>query len=123
MPIYIDSIDNDATEQASVVILGYQLPNNEGDELETALIVSGGNTKSILAPYYVSQEQTPSLPLLYVATTTSIGYFYLEGGMIKYPYCKLGQNLPNGTWSQPVTDGLYYQLNIKGGSVISLTPH
>lgn len=123
MTIFIDSIDNDATEQASVVILGYQLPNNEGDEFEAALIVDGSAAISLPVPYEVSEERNPSGPMLYAATTTAIGYFYLYDGRIIYPYCKLGQNIPNGTWSQAVTDGSRYQLNIKGGNIISLTPH
>ena len=92
-----------------------------------AVFVAGGTLYEMsMPPLYITAKRNPPeypLPLMYVATTTSIGFFYLDGLVATYPYCKLGQNNPNGVWTQTIVDGGTYTLEINNGGIVGLTPN
>lgn len=123
MSIFIDSIDNDNSESQAVVVVGYAQPNDESGQFLSACIAYGGAASRPDTPLEISSTQIPSNPILYVATTTSIGYFYLDGNIATYPYSKLGQDIPDGVWTQVIVDGATYELEIKDGGIIGLSQH
>lgn len=128
LSIKVTKINNQNDDVASAIIIGYQLPASESifDDFVAAAIIPGGTLyESSTPPFYITEKVDPpeELSLLYVATTTSIGFFYLDGLVATYPYCKLGQNLPNGTWTQSIVDDATYTLEINNGAIVGLTPN
>ena len=122
MSIYISSIDNDNSESKAVVIIGYGEAHFKNGDFSNASISYGGLSFPCPSKYEIYNVDTPNQPVLYVATTSSIGYFQIHGSEVRYYYNKFGQqNALNGVWTQIVEDGGTYELEIKNGGVVGLT--
>ena len=130
LAIKVTKVNNQNKDVAAAVIIGFKPPSADApfhDFLGAVFVAGGSLYEMSMPPLYITEKQNPPpehpLPLMYVATTTSLGFFYLDGLVATYPYCKLGQNSPNGVWTQTIVDGGTYTLEINNGGIVGLTPN